>query len=67
MNEIFISYRRENSEAETLSIRLSLEKAGLQTIFTDRANIKPGDPWPDKIRNALESAKIVLVIIGPKW
>jgi septum formation protein len=67
MNEIFISYRREDTEVETLNIRLSLEKAGHQNIFTDRAKINPGDRWPDEITNALENAKIILVVIGQKW
>jgi septum formation protein len=67
MNEIFISYRREDTESETLSIRLSLEKAGHKDIFTDRSKITPGDRWPDEIRNGLKSAKTVLVVIGPKW
>ncbi|MBK9927338.1 MAG: septum formation protein Maf [Anaerolineales bacterium] len=67
MNEIFISYRREDTEAEMKAIELSLEKAGHQNIFTDRSKISPGDRWPDEITNALENAKIVLVVIGLKW
>ena len=67
MHKVFLSYRREDSEAETRNILLSLQRLGNEDVFMDRTSLEPGSRWPDKIRDALERATIVLVIIGPRW
>lgn len=33
----------------------------------DTSSIQPGAKWPSRISSALESARVVLVIIGPEW
>lgn len=63
---VFLSYRREDSEAETRNIRVALEQGG-HKVFMDRTGIQAGERWPDEIRNALKNANIVIVVIGEKW
>jgi|GEM_PF-2153106 len=65
---IFISYRREdNSSAVSSFLQRLQDKFGKNVVFADNDSISPGELWPDKIRKALEQAKIVLVIIGNNW
>jgi hypothetical protein len=63
---IFLNYRREDSESETRNIRISLDQAGYNT-FMDQRNIHAGDRWPDEIKNSLNSADIVVSVIGKNW
>jgi septum formation protein len=67
MKEIFISYRRDDTESEARALKLSLEKLSQQGIFMDRSDLQMGHTWPEEIQNALDNAKVVLVIIGDKW
>jgi pterin-4a-carbinolamine dehydratase len=65
---IFVSYRREDSEAEAGRLRTTLlGQFGDGAVFMDTSSIQPGAKWPSQISSALESAKAVLVIIGPEW
>ena len=36
-------------------------------MFMDTSSIQPGAEWPGRIRSALDSAKVVIVILGPEW
>jgi MoxR-like ATPase len=64
---IFISYRREDSSAEANNLRVELIKRfGSSRVFFDTA-LPGGEPWPDRIRDALQTATVVLVVIGPDW
>lgn len=65
---IFISYRREDSAAEAGLLRATLlGQFGDEAIFMDTSSIQPGAEWPGRIRSALDSAKVVIVILGPEW
>lgn len=63
---IFLSYRREDSEAETRDIHNRLLNKGFRP-FMDRREINPGEKWPDKIRSALRAADVVIAVIGKEW
>lgn len=65
---IFISYRR--SESLDFSRRLAAvlcERFGSSTVFFDESSVTPGAPWPAEIRNKLEQAVALLVVIGDRW
>jgi len=65
---IFVSYRRDDCEAEAGRLRTTLlDQFGDEAVFMDTSSIPPGAKWPSQISSALESAKAVVVIIGPEW
>jgi pterin-4a-carbinolamine dehydratase len=65
---IFVSYRREDSAAEAGRLRTSLlRQFGGEAVFMDTSSIQAGAEWPSSISSALESARVVLVILGPEW
>jgi pterin-4a-carbinolamine dehydratase len=65
---IFISYRREDSAAEAGRLRTTLlGQFGDEAVFMDTSSIQPGAKWGSQISSALESARAVLVIVGPDW
>jgi hypothetical protein len=68
--KIFISYRRDDSQAQSELVYQALEQRfGSDAIFMDSNNIDGGSKWPDRIRQALSDTQLVLaVIISPgKW
>jgi formylglycine-generating enzyme required for sulfatase activity len=66
--QIFISYRRSDSQANTDRIYASLVKAfGRKAIFKDVDDIPPGVDFPSYLQNKVQDAKIVLIIIGKQW
>ncbi len=68
MSGVFISYRRADSGrwANRLFDHLSM-RFGKDLVFQDIEDIKPGEDFFRDIRRAIESAEVVLVIIGPDW
>ena len=67
MSRIFISYRRTQTfVVDRIYERISSE-FGESSVFLDRVDFKPGMNFPDRTRQALDTAKIVLVIIDPTW
>jgi len=68
--KIFISYRRDDSQAQSeLVYQALIERFGPSAIFMDSNAIEPGSKWPDRIKQSLSDAHLVLaVIISPgKW
>jgi serine/threonine protein kinase len=64
---IFVSYRRaDNPVAVKLLVKYLQDKFGKDEVFFD-TDIKAGDTWPEKIKIALNEAKVLLVIIGKDW
>lgn len=65
-HSIFISYRRVDSvyAVDQLDERLKLA-FGADAVFRDASSIAPGAVFPDRIRRALEMARVALVVIGP--
>ncbi len=65
---IFLSYRREDAAAEARGIRDALRQAfGKHAVFMDTSSIEAGALWPQGLRDAIGSAEVVLVVIGPEW
>ncbi|MEI6758013.1 MAG: TIR domain-containing protein [Chlorobium sp.] len=59
MNDIFISYAREDY-SRVKPIVTALEKYGWKP-FIDKSSILPGTKWPDEIDRALSESRCVLV------
>lgn len=65
---VFISYRRNDSFSEAKLLADSLQREfGRSAVFLDTSSMRAGSRWPTEIENALETANVVLVVIGPKW
>jgi hypothetical protein len=67
-HSIFISYRRADSvyAVDQLDERLKLA-FGADAVFRDASSIAPGAVFPDRIRRALDAARVALVVVGPAW
>ncbi len=65
--QIFISYRRDDTDSEALNIFFALEKAFGKIVFKDNFSIKPGENWEKTILDGLKNAKVLLAVIGKKW
>jgi hypothetical protein len=68
MAEIFINYRRADSAsaAGRLADRLT-QRFGRERVFLDRDAIEPGADFSQKLREAIQAATVVIVIIGRDW
>lgn len=68
MGQIFISYRREDSQAYTDRIYEHLARAfGRGEIFKDVDNVPPGVDFRTHVVNAVDKSKVTLAVIGPGW
>lgn len=68
MADIFLSYRRQDSQSATgrLADRLE-EHFGPARVFRDHESIIAGEDFAEAIRRSVASSTVVLVIIGPRW
>ncbi len=65
---IFLNYRRDDAAAETHNISEALRReVGDESVFMDISSNKAGDVWPQRIRDAIEGAEVVIAVIGPNW
>lgn len=66
--QIFISYRREDSEdsADRIYERLS-EHFGQNLLFMDIATIAPGVDFVEVIQQAVSSCDVLIAVIGRQW
>ncbi|MCB9283319.1 MAG: SUMF1/EgtB/PvdO family nonheme iron enzyme [Lewinellaceae bacterium] len=67
---VFISYRSDDTAVQAGRLRDSINHyfQGKEVAFLDDS-LKPGDKWPERLREAVRSAQVVLVLIGDegKW
>jgi hypothetical protein len=67
MAEIFLSYRRDDSTSATGRLADALEaRFGDDRVFRDR-EIAAGENFVEAIRRSVESATVVLVVVGRRW
>jgi hypothetical protein len=65
---IFISYRREDCTGYAGRLEDTLEGVfGTGTVFRDMRDIAAGESFSDVIESCLSTARVVLVLIGPRW
>ena len=68
MRRFFISYRRDDAEAEAGRIADRFRTTfGDDEVFFDTIAIESGDRWMDRITAALSQAEVMLVVIGRSW
>ncbi len=66
--KIFISYRREDSAAESARLADRLTDAfGHHAVFFDRSAIGPGDAFEGNMMGGTFTADAILIVIGPEW
>lgn len=67
MTGIFISYREDDAKPWALMLAEDLVEAfGKEFVFLDKDRLHAGR-WRDQITQALDHAKVVLVVIGRNW
>jgi len=67
MAEIFLSYRRQDSQSATGRLADDLEaRFGDERVFRDR-EIAAGEDFVEAIRRSVESSTVVLAVVGPRW
>ena len=68
MRPFFISYRRDDAEADAGRVADRLHAAvGHDEVFFDTVAIAGGDRWMERIDQALSEAQVMLVVIGRSW
>ena len=68
MADIFLSYRRQDSQSATGRLADRLEAHfGAARVFRDHDSIVAGEDFADAIRRSVEAATVLLVIVGPRW
>lgn len=68
MNDIFISYRRSDAPDAVARLHERLvARLRNREVFYDHASLELGDVFPDRLREQVTTASVVLVVIGPKW
>ena len=68
MKKVFISYRREDTQAVAGRLFDGLEaRLGVGSVFFDIDNIALGTDFRTNIRAALDQCGVLLVLIGSKW
>jgi hypothetical protein len=65
---IFISYRRDDAagHARLLFKELS-DWFGANKVFFDQEKLRAGDPFPDRLDQAVRAARVTLAVIAPQW
>ena len=65
---MFISYRVADTKQSAARLFEDLQRElEVGEVFLDRQSIDGGQPWPDSIRNGIERAQAVLVLVGSRW
>ena len=65
---VFVSYRRIDLSNQATALKIVLENVLPDvSVFVDTEAIRPGDPWPERLRTALENSALVVALIGPLW
>jgi tetratricopeptide (TPR) repeat protein len=66
--DIFINYRTVDAAfGAAATYELLAERLDRQRIFLDNQSLAPGHEYPRLLRAALESTRVLLVLIGPNW
>src|SRR5437764_12447742 len=67
MNEIFLSYRKDDSQTETLLLFEHLARHfGAEHVFQDQG-IPPGGDFRAVLDERLRQCRMVVAVVGPGW
>lgn len=64
---IFISYRREDSEAYAGWLATTLRRGSTDEVFLDVDKISLGEDFTSRLQHEIAQCDVVLVLIGPRW
>jgi hypothetical protein len=68
MGGVFINYRVKDNPLGAAGIHDMLARRfGYDNVFRDCASMQPGDHYPSKLREGLNQADALVVVIGPRW
>ncbi len=68
MIDVFVNYRTADARFGAASAYAELSRHfGDDRVFLDSQMIRPGEVYPDRIRDVLEQARVLVVLIGPEW
>ena len=68
MADIFLSYRRQDSQSATGRLADHLDAHfGAARVFRDHDSIVAGEDFAAAIRRSVEVATVLLVVVGPRW
>ncbi|MGH8575156.1 MAG: toll/interleukin-1 receptor domain-containing protein, partial [Gammaproteobacteria bacterium] len=66
--DIFVNYRKTDTRfGAAATYELLAGRFGQERIFLDNQSIRPGAVYSRQLREALESMRVLLVLIGPRW
>lgn len=66
--QVFISYRRTDSEQESNSLYRELQDAfGIGAVFLDTSSIEAGSDFPDEIVSRIHNSDVVVVVMDDQW
>ncbi len=67
-SSLFLSYRRADSP-DTVKLLYERLQARLPRwhVFYDHESIDPGEVFPERLKQEVTSATVVLAIVGPRW
>lgn len=64
---VFICYRVADAEQAASRLKEALDARLLGEIFLAYRTIRAGEAWPDRLRQSVAAADIVLMLVGEKW
>lgn len=68
MAQIFLSYRRSDSQYATRSISDRLQKSlGKEALFQDVKSVSLGEDFEKRVNDILANCDVMLVIMGDEW
>jgi hypothetical protein len=68
MNDIFISYRRDDSAGHAGRLFDGLkDRLGAEHVFMDVTDLRPGQDFAVELEHAVAKADYLLAVIGPRW
>jgi hypothetical protein len=68
MSRVFISYRRNDTQADTGRLHDTLvAHLGAEALFMDVADLEFGANWKHVVYEALSDAVVMLFVMGPQW
>ena len=65
---IFLSYRRDDAKNAVEDLyNILVKEYGQAAVFRDTKSETPGDVFPSVLRDEIDKATVVLVVIGAHW
>ncbi len=68
MSKLFLSYRRQDTEADATALYHALTKEfGPNAVFKDVDNVPLGANWKDFVGRSVADSVVMILLIGPSW